>query len=239
MRSWKRTRGDNRFAQIENLSYYPRRMHIAFTVAFFVRGANMFGRLGAAKVSVGVASVALVSASLMGGAISASAATTSTSVGDMAAGTVIKLPNGGHATLPKTWSQMSIADLAKVGITPGMGSGKTTTQLVPSASVQTHPGAVPANADGWNGYVEINVTGKGRLISNWYTRAENVHGEICTFSVYWAPTGADVLDTGKEVCGGSGYFVGYLTYPVEFSSNYHACNTWVGVSGKPCEYIHS
>lgn len=152
--------------------------------------------------------------------------------GDLAVGSIIRIPNGKLVTLRKNWSQMSISNLAAIGIRPAE-SGAIDVYVPPKAGVR------PDSAEGCSGLVCIVVSGSGRTIASWSTLAYPT-ASVCTFAVYWEPTGADILDTGNEVCGGpGGQFVGYLTYPVSHTYNYHACNTWVELAGKPCEYIHA
>jgi hypothetical protein len=154
-----------------------------------------------------------------------------TASGGLAAGSIIRIPDGKLVTLRKDWSKMSIADLASIGIRPAK-----------SGAVDGYvrkTGVRPDSAEGCSGLVCIVIGGSGRTIASWSTLAYPTES-VCTFAVYWEPTGADILDTGNEVCGGpGGSFVGYLTYPVSHDYNYHACNTWVELSGKPCEYIHA
>jgi hypothetical protein len=131
---------------------------------------------------------------------------------------------------------MSISDLASIDIRPSMSPSKsagTRDIYVPRSDV------ISRSAEGCSGLVCIVIGGTGRTISSWSTLAyPQVY--TCSFAAYWEPTGADLLDTGTEVCGaGGGTFVGYLPYPIHHNYNYHACNTWAGIGGKPCEYIHS
>lgn len=153
-------------------------------------------------------------------------------------GTVIELPNGVMARMPKDWGQMSVSDLAKIGLHPDMHpSGK------PGAVDSYVPtGAQPANAQGCSEYVCIAVTSPsndGRLVNNWFTSGTNTSGYRCSYSAYW-DSETHVLDTGTTVCGRApGEFRGYLSYPVRLSYNWRACNTWVTITGQAVRKHHS
>lgn len=153
------------------------------------------------------------------------------------AGTVLTLPDNSRVTLPKDWDQMTISNLAAIGLRPDMnGTGQP-------ASIDKYVKgtfATPMNAYGCDGWVCIHVispSNDGLTVSNWYTSADNPGGYVCTFSAYWDSL-THVFDTGTQVCGQSpGQFRGSLTYPVRHPYNWTACNTWVGIVGKPCESI--
>lgn len=147
------------------------------------------------------------------------------------AGDVIKRPDGVAVTLPMDWAKMTAADLAGIGIVPGMGPNKAVSSYQPTSGVR------PASAYGCDGWVCIQLIGNGRLISNWYTSADNPGGYRCTFSAYW-DSKTHVYDTGTSVCGWApGQFRGYLSHPVLYTRDEWACNTWVGIVGKPCEWV--
>lgn len=153
------------------------------------------------------------------------------------AGTVITLPDNTRATLPKDWPDMTISDLEAIGLRPGMTSSwgpRVVDRYFPSSGLQ------PYNAYGCDGWVCIQVispSNDGLTVSNWYTSADNPGGYVCTYSAYWDSL-THIFDTGTSVCGWSpGQFRGSLTYPVRHPYNWTACNTWVHISGKPCESI--
>lgn len=140
-------------------------------------------------------------------------------------------------TLPKNWDDMTIADLAAIGLRPNMhsnGQRGVIDTYIKGTSVQ------PNNAYGCDGSVCIQVispSNDGLTVSNWYTSADNPGGYVCTYSAYWDSL-THVFDTGTEVCGNApGQFRGSLSYPIRHPYNWTACNTWVGISGKPCESI--
>jgi len=161
-------------------------------------------------------------------------------------GAVIGLPNGNTVTLPKNWSQMTVADAAKLGIHPNMApSQKLLTKLasegvdVTKSANTTSPAATihPDSASGCNVNVCISLTGSGTVVDTWETEGYNsAEDPFCTFSVYWL--GGDVLDTGENVCGGLGWYVGYLGYGIATGGTIQACNSWISISGYPCETIH-
>ncbi len=151
-----------------------------------------------------------------------------TKEGGLAAGSIIRIPSGKIVKLPKDWSAMSIADLAAIGIRPSV------------IAKDAYSRARPESAEGCSGYVCIIIGGSGRTISSWSTTAE-LPETMCTYAAYWEPTGADLLATGTEVCGEAGGTVYgyYADGSVYHNYNYHACNTWVNIGRKPCEYIHN
>ena len=155
----------------------------------------------------------------------------------LVAGTKITLPGGRVVTLPKPWSDMSISDLANLGIEPGMGP-KVSTSVAPAGRVA--PGSAQS-ASGCNQEVCIILTGSGRKVTGWQTTGEYTGSSdaFCTYAVYWAP-GNSVYATGITVCGGPGEYYGYYAeVPIVWSSNIELCNTWAGIPGKPCEEVHS
>lgn len=97
------------------------------------------------------------------------------------AGDVIKRPDGVAVTLPMDWAKMTVADLAGIGIVPGMGPNKAVSSYQPTSGVR------PASAYGCDGWVCIQLIGNGRLISNWYTSADTQ-----------AATGAPSRPTGTQ-----------------------------------------
>jgi len=149
---------------------------------------------------------------------------------ELPAGTHITLPNHRVVILPKAWSKMSISDLAKIGIRPGMG---------PKAG-DSYSAVRPLSASGCNQEVCIIITGSGLKVTGWQTTGEYTGAKdpFCTYSVYWAP-GNTVYATGIVVCGGQGTYYGYFAdVPIVWTTNIQICNTWAGIPGKPCETVH-
>lgn len=144
-------------------------------------------------------------------------------------GTDLTIPNGKIVVLPKDWNDMSVSDLAKIGIMPN--SNRNNLISIPLAS-----GAVPLSSSGSNGWVDINIVGSGLLISSWSTKANILSVYSCTFAVYWNSM-TSIYATGPQHCYQSGPFYDTLPNRVIYPANGYACSSWVQVSGKPCEYI--
>lgn len=190
--------------------------------------------LRAASVAVGL--VGLVATTTPAVALADTPSPTATVVTPDAlrAGYVITLPGGTKKTLPKNWENLSIADLAQLGIkpTPISGASAGSTDQVASGG-----GVTPQSASGSNQGTYINVVGSGLTVDSWTThRVIKTYG--CSFSVYWRPSGT-IWHTGNEVCGNPGeIFQGYYpNVPIHFSGTTVICNTWATFAGKPCETV--
>jgi len=167
-------------------------------------------------------------------------------------GTVITLPSGKSVTLPKNWSQMTIGDLANLGIHANMRPSKALrAQLAhrgiylpamaaaPSASARPAlgQGITLTSAYGCNKSVCISLTGSGWVIDNWYTTAYDAVA-TCTYAAYWLFGG--IYATSNTVCSGANSdYYSDLGYGISTLGNTNACNTWVHIAGKPCEYVHN
>ena len=154
-----------------------------------------------------------------------------TSSPSLLAGTNVLRPDGVAVKLPKKWEEMTIDDLYAIGIYPNIKGSNL------KSSYTSSNGIVPASSSGCNGWVCINIIGSGLLINNWSTSGDySGFSYFCTYSVYWKSQ-TTILDTGTLVCGYHGRYFGNLTYPVMYPHFGWACNTWVGIPGKPCEQI--
>jgi hypothetical protein len=98
-------------------------------------------------------------------------------------------------------------------------------------------GVIPDSANGCNGPVCIYVTGTGLHVSDWSTSLALSRSMCSTASflvngVLWA--------SGVNECGSAGdELVSDWSDPGNFPNGTVLCNTWSGVSGKPCETVHS
>jgi len=131
------------------------------------------------------------------------------------------------------WRDLSMEQLARAGIYPGMtaldGSG-------PIAKVQEHgEGITPQSAFGCNLAVCIYVFGALLHVNDWDTSAANSTYR-CSYAAYWA--GGSVIATTNSVCA-SGDFWAFWGINRSFSNNTQLCNTWIGISGRPCIRVHS
>lgn len=171
----------------------------------------------------------------------------------LVAGAVIQTVDGQKVKLPKNWSSLTSNDLDALGIRPGQVSAAARKLNITEASItgsQTMLGLLtqakgsssilrPASADGCNAKVCIYVQGSGLKVENWGTRAVAGRGQVI-YPIWWTPYNTVFL-TGKAVTvpydaapESAGVSLGY-----NFPNNAQLCNTWSGVSGKPCITVHS
>ena len=148
----------------------------------------------------------------------------------LSAGTVITLPTGARVTLPKDFDDMTIAELAKIGVVAGMG------QEAGGASVTGERDDVvsPMTATGCNKTVCIVVEGEGLIVEAWETQVV-LPAATCTFANFWS--GTKLLWTSDQWCGKKGGQArSWLTKTIPFAATHgtQLCNTWTGVAGKPC-----
>ncbi len=98
-------------------------------------------------------------------------------------------------------------------------------------------GITPDSANGCASSVCIYVTGTGLHVSDWTTSVALSRSMCSTASflvngVLWA--------SGVNQCGSAGNeLVSDWSSPGNFPNGTVLCNTWSGVSGKPCETVHS
>jgi hypothetical protein len=156
-----------------------------------------------------------------------------TAVGPAHAQTYKEIQSHAALTAGNT-SFLTVAQGRVLGVRPGM-AGKN--GKVPTITARQTGGIVPNSASGCNLDVCINVIGRGLTVSNWFTTAFDAD-PTCTFAAYWA-NGA-VIATSNELCGGA--FTDYSSEwadPGDFADGTQVCNSWVTISGFPCETIHS
>jgi hypothetical protein len=122
--------------------------------------------------------------------------------------------------------------------------GTLTAEVASAAPVEvTAHSAVPSirimpdSANGCSSSVCIYVTGTGLNVSDWATSVALTKTMCSTASflvngVLWA--------SGVNQCGSAGdELVSDWSDPGNFPNGTVLCNTWSGVSGKPCETVHS
>jgi hypothetical protein len=94
---------------------------------------------------------------------------------------------------------------------------------------------IPDSASGCNQDVCIQIVGHSNYVNEWNSQAYWDGGYICTFSAFHA--NGRVFRTGTVVCGRAGVFYTFWSPNRYFPSPTHACNTWYGIPGYPCETI--
>ncbi|MFC8501735.1 hypothetical protein ACFUC1_05215 [Pedococcus sp. NPDC057267] len=139
---------------------------------------------------------------------------------------------------PVKFSQLTVEQLAAVGIHANMGHASVHGAFIPDSK---SGGIQPNNASGcdWTnggGSVCIYVFGSGLHVSEWDTSAK-VGAYRCTYASYWINNGQWLITTGPELCGQNGTFWSYWKPNADYLANRSICNTWVGIAGKPCETI--
>ena len=120
-------------------------------------------------------------------------------------------------------------------LTAGAASAATPDVSVTSGVLGIGP--IADSANGCSGPVCIYVTGTGLNVSDWATSVY-LSKSMCTRAsflvngVLWA--------SGGNQCGNAGVeLVSDWSDPGNFPNGTVLCNTWSGVSGKPCETVHS
>ena len=163
---------------------------------------------------------------------------------DIPAGTTITLPDGTTVVLPEAWSELSIEDLAQLGIHPGMGPSDSLSVVAISdegsalAGVNALAGGMtPNSASGCNGNVCIQLYGSGLTVDNWNSQA-NLPVTMCSYAVYWA-RGA-IFKTSGQTCGtGGSQLLAFSGNATTWPNQTQLCSSWVNIAGKPCETVHS
>jgi hypothetical protein len=102
-----------------------------------------------------------------------------------------------------------------------------------ASSITIHPDS----ASGCSGAICIAVTGSGLHVSNWTTTVA-LSKSMCSTASFWA--NGVLVATGSNTCGSAGDELSAdFSDPGNFANGTVLCNTWSGVSGKPCETVHS
>ena len=125
--------------------------------------------------------------------------------------------------------------IAVGALTAGVASATTSDSSLTSAVPGF--GVMPDSANGCSGPVCIYVTGSGLNVSDWSTSLYLTKTMCSTSSflvngVLWASGGNECGTAGEEL-------VADWSDPGNFANGTVLCNTWSGVSGKPCETVHS
>lgn len=131
-------------------------------------------------------------------------------------------------------SFLTVEQAAAMGIKPGIPSQNG---QIPTITAMPEGSVVPQSAHGCNKNVCITVTGKKLHVSLWQTTGYS-RAAICTFAAYWA--NGRIIATSNEICARSAtLYYSYLKNPGNFPNHTQLCNTWISISGKPCETVHS
>jgi hypothetical protein len=173
-----------------------------------------------------------------------------------AAGSIVGLPDGSRVVLPEDFTEMTVDQLAQLGIVPGMGSAPEVALIAPNDTAPTGSSdgaallpaaddgrATSRDASGCNQRVCQQVQasgGKGLNITGWFTWVESFPVSTCTFAAFWE--GGSITSTTTQVCGEAGKSSSLASkggLPRKFANNTQVCTTWANISGKPCHTVHS
>jgi hypothetical protein len=98
-------------------------------------------------------------------------------------------------------------------------------------------GVIPDSANGCAGAVCIYVTGTGLHVSDWATSVF-LSKSMCSTASFLV--NGVLYASGVPECGSANdELVSDWSDPGNFPNGSVLCNTWSGVSGKPCETVHS
>lgn len=149
--------------------------------------------------------------------------------------------NAVRASVQAHGGVLTQAEAVRLGIKPNTQyldtplAGKIHRKLASGARTGSTAGVVasPRNASGCNGEVCIEVTGSGLHVSTWSTFAYT-NGYQCSYGAFWED--GDLAGTGPQECNDG--IVWNSTGDLDFGGTTQICNTWVGISGRPCETVH-
>jgi len=161
-------------------------------------------------------------------------ATSTTTAPAKAEGLLITDPNGRRIQLGKPFSEYSQAELAKIGIVPGMG---------PAVDVAMEPippirSVTPMKASGHNGSVWIYVNGDHLNVTSWETML-SANYSASTFAVFWAPYPTHIFATSSAVIAQAGWqqWAWITSVPFNFPAPVQICNEWINYTGRPCVQV--
>jgi hypothetical protein len=139
-------------------------------------------------------------------------------------------------------SRRSIAQVVVAGVLI-LAVGALTTGAVSASPPAPATAAVPSigihpdSANGCSGAICIYITGSGLHVSDWATSVA-LSKSMCSTASFYA--NGVLIGLGLNTCGSSGtQLLSDWSNPGNFANGTVLCNTWSGVSGKPCETIHS
>lgn len=172
------------------------------------------------------------------------------------AGSLAMLPDGTEVILPEDFGEMSVEELAEIGIFPGMGeTGEAYTGDPSAISALPHDGAAavlagdggiitPMDASGCTSDLVcqqiLAVGGRGLTIYDWRTWVVSYPKGGSTYAAWWA--GQRIVGTSNPVTVRAGQDTPVAiagSMPATFANNTKLCSTWSGIAGKPCHTVHN
>jgi hypothetical protein len=140
-------------------------------------------------------------------------------------------------------SRRTLAQVAAAGLLMVAAAVLTTgtaTAAAPAATVNSpvpNIGIMPDSANGCSGAICIFVTGSGLHVSDWRTSVALSKATCSTASFL---VNGVLFASGGSQCGAAGdELISDWASPGNFANGTVLCNTWSGISGKPCETVHS
>jgi hypothetical protein len=121
--------------------------------------------------------------------------------------------------------------LLSTSLTVDSNAGASTPAQVP------HIRAIPMSASTCSDAICIFVVGSGLNVSNWSTTAY-ISKSMCSTAKF-LDDGTEIA-SGVKTCGSAGDELESIwSDPGNFPNGTQLCNTWSGISGKPCITVHS
>jgi hypothetical protein len=140
-------------------------------------------------------------------------------------------------------SRRTVAQVVAAGflvMTVGVTTSGIATASTPAVTVNSPVpaiGIVPDSANGCSGAICIFVTGSGLHVSDWQTSVA-LSKSMCTTASFLV--NGTLRASGVSQCGSANTeLVSDWSSPGNFPNGSVLCNTWSGISGKPCETVHS
>jgi hypothetical protein len=140
-------------------------------------------------------------------------------------------------------SRRTVAQVVAAGflvMTVGVVTSGIATASTPAVTVNSPVpaiGIVPDSANGCSGAICIFVTGSGLHVSDWQTSVA-LSKSMCTTASFLV--NGTLRASGVSQCGSTNTeLVSDWSSPGNFPNGSVLCNTWSGISGKPCETVHS
>jgi hypothetical protein len=138
----------------------------------------------------------------------------------------------------RTLAHVAVAGLSVVGV--AVLTTGTATASAPAVTVNSpvpNIRIMPDSANGCSGAICIFVTGSGLHVSDWQTSVALTRSTCSSASFL---VNGVLFASGGTQCGAAGdELVSDWESPGNFANGTVLCNTWSGISGKPCETVHS
>lgn len=144
--------------------------------------------------------------------------------------------------MPKDYTEMTIEELAEIGIVPGMGESGDVAAVLDQTNITAAEDVSVSiglrSASGCNKSVCQSIVGKGLKVESWTTSVPRLPHAYCSFASFWR--NGDVIGSTQTLCGNAGdTFIGLKGgLPANYADGSVVCSTWLNTAGKPCHTIH-